>query len=387
MKHIVIKAIESVSALGYFQSTKLSSLVSHNTSVSFQKIGSEYIPVYNVHKEAEKEIEYFLKENSWCKKLDRVAILALLVCNKLAVENELMQKLVVNAASSRGATTTFEQQYESYLTTNSFSTNTSPTTTLGNIASNVMQLLKKSGHSIDHSMTCSGGLQTIYNAFAYLNASMCKQFLCIASEAANTNFTIMQMKKLSIYSKYAEKFYCKPLEINKSQNSFVLGESSVALLLEATEKLTKSDIFIASIAMANETIDSPTSISNEGLALKDSMQEALKKANKSAKEIDMVIVHSPGTINGDEAEYNAIESIFGSAKPVYNSKYLTGHTLAASGLLGIELATQILKTNLVLNFPYPTIVAKSTEKVFKNILINATGFGGNACSVIVSKVV
>jgi 3-oxoacyl-[acyl-carrier-protein] synthase II len=105
-----------------------------------------------------------------------------------------------------------------------------------------------------------------------------------------------------------------------------------------------------------------------------------------ADEIDLVIPHSPGTYQGDQAEHNAITSIFGDILPkVINHKFLTGHTLGASGLLSVELGYYMLNQNISFDFPYPSLYPTVSKPSPQTVLINSMGFGGNAVSIILKK--
>ena len=114
------------------------------------------------------------------------------------------------------------------------------------------------------------------------------------------------------------------------------------------------------------------------------MMSAIKNLESSVN-IDMIICHAPGTINGDAAELNAINNLFGGNPPlILSNKWKIGHTLGASGLFSLEYALIILNGLDYVDIPY-TSVLKNSRKPVKTIMINAAGFGGGAVSLIVSK--
>ncbi|HEY0669967.1 MAG TPA: beta-ketoacyl synthase, partial [Sphingobacteriaceae bacterium] len=106
-----------------------------------------------------------------------------------------------------------------------------------------------------------------------------------------------------------------------------------------------------------------------------------------AEEIpDMIIAHAPGTIAGDRAELNAVERLFRGKKPyLYSNKWQIGHTLGAAGGMNMILGLTILQNNHIPTFPYPVWLDQEPPNKVNNILINAMGFGGNAVSVMVSR--
>jgi 3-oxoacyl-(acyl-carrier-protein) synthase len=111
------------------------------------------------------------------------------------------------------------------------------------------------------------------------------------------------------------------------------------------------------------------------------MQMALGKIKP--EEVDVIVMHAPGTVKGDLSEYKAIEKVFGNSKPALTSnKWKLGHTFGASGMLSVELAILMLKEQEFIGVPF---VSHSPEpKQIKKVLVNAVGFGGNAVSVLLS---
>ncbi|HSI90742.1 MAG TPA: beta-ketoacyl synthase N-terminal-like domain-containing protein, partial [Adhaeribacter sp.] len=183
----------------------------------------------------------------------------------------------------------------------------SPTTTLGNLASWVAQDLAVSGPVISHSITCSTALQAIANGFAWLKAGMAEKFLAGGTEAPLTPFTIAQMNALKIYAEtlQPEKFPCQPHNPEK-RNTFVLGEGAAVFALEmlpfsALKLRPEKPVILEGVGFGTETIGSKTGISEEGLHFQKAMQNALKSTG-SDEPIDLVIMHAPGTAAGDAAE-------------------------------------------------------------------------------------
>jgi 3-oxoacyl-(acyl-carrier-protein) synthase len=67
-----------------------------------------------------------------------------------------------------------------------------------------------------------------------------------------------------------------------------------------------------------------------------------------------------------------------------SNKWKLGHSFAASGILNLELAVLMLKNQEFIEVPFSNI-SKAPEKL-RNILVNAVGFGGNAVSILVSRI-
>ena len=291
----------------------------------------------------------------------------------------------VNIGSSRGATELFENYYDDFKT-NEFgktATLTSPTTTLGNIASWVAQDLQTSGPDISHSITCSTALHAVLNGIAWIRSGMSETFLVGGSEAANTAFTIAQMRALKIYAPIVKEdiFPCKALDFDKEINTMVVGEGAVAMCLEKGVS-EKSLAVIEGIGYATEELKHNISISANAECFQKSMKMALKDAGLDT--VDAIVMHAPGTLKGDSSEYNAIQKIFGEQIPALTTnKWKIGHTLGTSGVLSMELAILMLQRQQFIEVPFSTI-SKAPKKL-ETILVNSVGFGGNAVSILLSS--
>ena len=286
----------------------------------------------------------------------------------------------VNIGSSRGATDLFEKHYQKYLNTGKAQTLASPTTTLGNISSWVAHDLQSSGPEISHSITCSTALHAVLNGVAWLRAGMADKFLVGGSEAPLTDFTIAQMRALKIYSNSKEEWPNRALDFEKKQNTMILGEGAGVCCLEIGKK-ENALAYIEGIGYATEILEHNISISAEATCFQKSMQMALQNIDLS--EVDVIVLHAPGTIKGDLTEYKAIQKVFGESIPLLTTnKWKIGHTFGASGILSMELAILMMQHNRFIGVPFAE--AQIQTKPIKKVLINAVGFGGNAVSILLS---
>jgi 3-oxoacyl-(acyl-carrier-protein) synthase len=286
----------------------------------------------------------------------------------------------INIGSSRGATDLFEKHYQEYLKTGKAQTLASPTTTLGNISSWVAHDLQSSGPEISHSITCSTALHAVLNGVAWLRSGMADKFLVGGSEAPLTDFTIAQMRALKIYSRSEEAYPNRAFDLNKTQSTMILGEGAGVCCLENGKK-ENALAFVEGIGYATEVLEHNISISAEATCFQKSMKMALE--NTDLSEVDVVVMHAPGTIKGDVTEYKAIEKVFGTSLPLLTTnKWKIGHTFGASGILSMELAILMMQHNTFIGVPFAE--AQKQTKPIRKVLINAVGFGGNAVSVLLS---
>ena len=379
---ISIVGMGSISPLGHERHEVWQSYLSEGHLLSNKVVSDTLFAVGALKTEALSQIALLQQESPKYKDLDPTVLYAMYAARQALCEAgwPTDKDFGVNIGSSRGATTLFEQYHAQYLAQGKTTPLASPTTSLGNIASWVMQDAKGKGVAISHSITCSTALHALVNAVAWLHADMAEAFLIGGSEAALTPFTLAQMKALKIYGDAAAPYPSQPLLSSKEKSTMVLGEGAAVFALEKGSS-PHALATIRGIGYASEPITHPVAISADAQALRRSMQQALEGIDPA--EVDVVIPHATGTLKGDQAEYLALAEVFGANLPLLTSnKWKIGHTFAASGALAMEMAILMLQQQHFLPIPY---LPAAPERPLKNILINATGFGGNAVSVLVSE--
>ena len=317
------------------------------------------------------------------RNLDRSVLYAMAVCREATKQAGWGpgSGFGINLGSSRGATGLFEKYHEEFRSTGGVGTQSSPSTTLGNIASWVAQDLRSGGPELSHSITCSTSLHAILNGVAWLRSGMARRFLAGGSEAPLTPFTIAQMQALKIYSREHGEYPCRALDLEKRNNTMVLGEGAGAVCLEVGRS-DRALAYIEGMGWATEPLKHGASLSAEGSCLQRSMKMAMEGVLPDR--IDAVVMHAPGTIKGDLSEYQALQRVFGRDLPAMTTnKWKIGHTLGASGLLSFEMAVLMLQHQEFIGIPYvPEMGAPSR---LRYILVNAVGFGGNAVSILLRE--
>jgi len=378
LKPISITAISSISPLGISSEEIWGNYKKKKHFIS--KRDNTFVS--ELSQEVKDEILLLKASDQKYKSLDNSVLYAIYAARKATKQANWnsTDNFGINIGSSRGATQLFENYYNDFLKRDKAETLSSPTTTLGNISSWVAHDLQTQGPEISHSITCSTALHSLLNGVAWLNSGMCNSFLVGGSEAPLTPFTIAQMQALKIYASEDSDFPCRALDFSKTKNTMVLGEGAAMACLETGE--SKNTLAtITGIGYATEILEHNASLSTNGDCFVKSMTMAL--GNKKPDEIDIIITHTPGTIKGDLAEFNAIKKVFCNKIPsLTTNKYKLGHTLGASGMLSVEMAILMLKKQEFITVPY---IETEFPKQIKNIMVNAVGFGGNAVSVLLSK--
>jgi 3-oxoacyl-(acyl-carrier-protein) synthase len=385
MKELIsITSMASISSLGSSEKQIWSSYKNSSHCLNLNNFGKFSALVGSISDDDNKEIEKLRNLDSKYKNLDRSVLLAMYASRKALEKLDWTNEFGINIGSSRGATELFEKYYDSFKSheLGKAETLSSPTTTLGNIASWVAHDLQSDGPAISHSITCSTALHAVVNGVAWLRSGMADEFLVGGSEAANTAFTVAQMQALKIYAKNTEDEYpCKALDLNKEKNTMAIGEGAVSFCLEKGIK-ENSLAMISGVGYATEKLKHNISISSDAVCFQKSMKMALKDANLET--VDVIAMHAPGTIKGDISEMKAIELVFGNNIPaVTSNKWKIGHTLGASGVLSMELAILMIKHQEFIGIPY--LKNQKQPKQINTVLVNAVGFGGNAVSILLSN--
>jgi len=387
LEPISITAITSISSLGKTTVEIQKAYDIQNHFLEAATIGGEKVWISQLSESSKNAILKIRLEEPKYKNLDDSVLFAIYTARKAAKAAGWSKgsDFGINIGSSRGATQLFEKYYDGFLKNGTTATLTSPTTTLGNIASWVAHDLQTKGPDISHSITCSTALHALLNGVAWINAGLTDKFMVGGSEAPLTPFTIAQMKALKIYAnpieKLVEYYPCQALNLEKNHNTMVLGEGAAMACLEKGTP-TNRVASVKGIGYATEPLQHNVSISSDAQCFQDAMKMALK--GMDTDNVDVIVMHAPGTIKGDSSEYKAIEKIFCNKIPfLTTNKWKVGHTFGASGMLSLEMAVLMLQNQIPIPVPY--LDKKDMPKDIQNVLVNAVGFGGNAVSILLSK--
>lgn len=371
-----------MSPLGVTSQEQWKAYLSKATSITWNEDLEAYTAALTA--EGKALVQKLRKENSKYERLDPSVLYAILT-GRMAVAQAGWSDgaFGINVGSSRGATQLFERYYEAFTKRNIVPTQTSPSTTLGNISSWVAQDLKTTGPDISHSITCSTSLHSLLNGVAWIQSGMADKFLVGGSEAAVTAFTIAQMRamKLTPQEETASAYPSQAMNLFKKKNTMALGEGAAMACLESGNN-EKALAYITGVGYATEALDHAVSLSANGTCFVDSMKMALGKTPVS--DVDAIVMHAPGTIRGDLSEMEAIKTVYGEEHPLLTTnKWKVGHSFGASGMLSLELAILMLQQQTFIGVSY--LKEPTGPKKLETVMINSVGFGGNAVSVLVSK--
>jgi 3-oxoacyl-[acyl-carrier-protein] synthase II len=129
-----------------------------------------------------------------------------------------------------------------------------------------------------------------------------------------------------------------------------MGEGAGVLVLETLEHArARGAAPLAILSGAGVSCDAShmTAPHPEGAGAARAMRDALTDAARRPDEIDFVNLHGTGTPLNDDAEWAALEAVFGArarALPVASTKALIGHLLGSAGAVEAVVTVQSLRT-------------------------------------------
>jgi 3-oxoacyl-(acyl-carrier-protein) synthase len=393
-KKLIIRGLSTISALGTSRE-EINRLLEDPVpgAVPFGERNDR--PVFPLTDKGEALVRVVASEERHSR-LDRVAHLAIAAVRRtLDVAGGRHGAIgCVSIGSSRGATIALERTISNFAVDPSkVPTETSPTTTAGNISSWVAQeCISRQSRlrdglsvaSIGTSMTCSSAFQSLLTAAAFVRSGMTSAALFGGAESCLTPYTIAHLEALRIYSDGSQRWPCRPCgSVSVSSNTVVLGEGAGTAIVMADDGAeVDGDLALLGLGWAIEETPTATGLSADGRAFERSMRMALESL-PSGVLVDTVVAHAPGSIKGDEAELSAITRTMPIGVRVVSTKHLTGHTYGASGMVSLALAQALIEGAPWAGFSYESAVQPDRGASSQVVLINTAGFGGNSVSVIV----
>jgi len=250
---------------------------------------------------------------------------------------------------------------------------------------------------------CATGNHSIGDAMLYIERGMADVIVAGGCEATITHLGIGGFCAARAMSERNDAPEKASRPFDKGRDGFVAGEGSGILILEEYEHARKRGARIyAEVAGYGATADANhvTSPAPEGEGGQRAMRMALRDAGLAPEQVGYVNTHGTSTPQGDVAECQAINRVFGQhAKQglvVSSTKSMTGHLLGAAG--GVEAVISVLA--MTRGTIPPTINVEdqdpecqldvvpnvAREKAVDVVMSNSFGFGGTNAVLVFKKV-
>lgn len=182
------------------------------------------------------------------------------------------------------------------------------------------------------------------------------------------------------------------LPFNKNRAGINIGEGG-GLMILSKEKASLELLGVGESSDAYH-VSSPDP---SGAGAISAMEMALNDASLTTDDIGYVNLHGTATKLNDAMESKAMASLFKGKVPCSSTKYMTGHTLGAAGIVEAAILCYLLKHDLdlpVQDFSHDEIddtldecgLIKEKLKAKKKVMMsNSFAFGGNNASIIIAK--
>lgn len=245
------------------------------------------------------------------------------------------------------------------------------------------EYLNVSGPAFTVSTACSSSARALISARRMIEADLADVVIAGGTDTLSS-IPVNGFNAMGVLS----SDYCRPFCTSRS--GINIGEASGLMILSKV----KSNLFLAGTGESSDAyhVSSPDP-SGEGAI--NAMSMALKDAALNPEDIGYINLHGTGTRLNDAMESKAVASIFKDTVPCSSTKYLTGHTLGAAGILEAIILCELLENHCSLplqDFTLDTIDESlekcgliqdkiKTDKQF--MMSNSFAFGGNNASIII----
>lgn len=237
---------------------------------------------------------------------------------------------------------------------------------------------------------CATGIWAIAQAAFLIQTGQCQRVIAGAVEAPITPLTICGFQQMGALAKTG----AYPFDVQRE--GLVLGEGGAVLVLESAElaKQRQAKVY-GEILGFSFTADAYHTNQPEpnGKSAIAAIKQCLERSNLNANNIDYIHAHGTATQLNDRIESKIIQKLFPQSVAVSSTKGATGHTLGASGALGIAFSLKALqqqtlppcvglqKPEFNLNF-----VMTAQQNTIQNILCFSFGFGGQNAVIALGRI-
>jgi 3-oxoacyl-[acyl-carrier-protein] synthase II len=235
---------------------------------------------------------------------------------------------------------------------------------------------------------CASATIALIRAAAMIEAGKIPCALVVAADCVS-EFVFSGFSALgAMSSEVARPFNaeCSGLTLGEAAGGMVLMDADLAVQYELP--------ILAMISGWGMSCDAKhmTAPDEAGCSLTAAINKAFAKAGINSNDIGGIMAHGTGTVYNDAMELQALKNAFTVAKPMFSTKFGTGHTLGAAGLIQAIMALKVLDNDLMPpqgNLVIPMAGADNwlssavrTLEAPKLLSINA-GFGGINAALII----
>ncbi|MFJ5765038.1 beta-ketoacyl-ACP synthase II [Lysinibacillus sp. NPDC093210] len=260
---------------------------------------------------------------------------------------------------------------------------------------------KAMGPSMSPVSACAIGNTAIGEAFRLIRYGEVDVMFAGGTEAAITDLSIASFGNATALSTRNDEPAMASRPFDDNRDGFVMSEGAGILILESlSHALCRGAKIYAEVIGYGASSDAHHIVAThpEGEGAYLAMRSALKNANISPEEIDVISAHATSTKVGDISETMAIKQLFGQQAyqiPVTANKSMLGHMLGAAGgaeaiALAMSLKEGIIPPTINLEHPDSLCDLDYVPSVARHVnintgLSNSFGFGGHNAAIVLKK--
>jgi len=278
-----------------------------------------------------------------------------------------------------------------------------PSTIVNMIAGHLTIMYGMRGPSISIATACTSGVHNIGHAARIIAYNDADVMLAGGAEKASTPLGVGGFGAARALSTRNDNPQAASRPWDKDRDGFVLGDGAGMMVLEEYEHAKKrgAKIYaeVVGFGMSSDAYHM-TSPPENGAGAALAMENALLDAGVTPSQIGYINAHGTSTPAGDQAEAQAVKSVFGADAHrvlVSSTKSMTGHLLGAAGAIESIFTVLALRDQAVpptINLDNPDegcdldFVPHEARQVsdMEFTLCNSFGFGGTNGSLIFRRV-
>ncbi|WP_318618382.1 beta-ketoacyl-ACP synthase II [Priestia megaterium] len=257
------------------------------------------------------------------------------------------------------------------------------------------------GPSMSPVSACAIGNTAIGEAFRLIRSGEVDAVFAGGTEAAITDLSVASFGNATALSTRNDDPTQASRPFDEGRDGFVMSEGAGILILESlSHALRRGANIHAEVIGYGASSDAHHMVAThpEGKGAYLAMKAALRNANISLEEIDVISAHATSTKVGDISETKAIKALFGKQAyqiPITANKSMVGHMLGAAGgieviALAMSLKESIVPPTINLETPDPLCDLDYVPAIARQVKINtglsnSFGFGGHNAAIILKK--
>jgi 3-oxoacyl-[acyl-carrier-protein] synthase II len=257
------------------------------------------------------------------------------------------------------------------------------------------------GPSMSPVSACAIGNTAIGEAFRLIRSGEVDAVFAGGTEAAITDLSVASFGNATALSTRNDDPTQASRPFDEDRDGFVMSEGAGILILESlSHALRRGANIHAEVIGYGASSDAHHMVAThpEGKGAYLAMKAALKNADISLEDIDVISAHATSTKVGDISETKAIKELFGQQAyqiPITANKSMVGHMLGAAGgveaiALAMSLKEGIVPPTINLENPDPLCDLDYVPAIARQVKINtglsnSFGFGGHNAAIVLKK--